>query len=163
MDLLEKCAQEAERADTVWTHLSGLRATVPDISHPHLTGTIDEIRACSDLLRQVANLSQIHQDRMHLVLDYLNMLLPSLSKSLRDMTSYYEDRSLSRQNRWRTLYHELSEEGGMLLPHRFYWYRTFLRSLKALITRSPNFDFNLLESARIKVMQLREARGIRGC
>jgi hypothetical protein len=71
------------------------------------------------------------------VLDHLNIILPSLSRSLRDITSHYEDTTLSKQNRWRKMYHVLTKEAeGILLPQRFALYNQFLYSLRALLTRS---------------------------
>ena len=135
--LLTGCCHEAERAEIVWFRLDGLKSALGQDGHPHLNMTIDELRVTTRVLRELADLSQVHQDRVPIVLDHLNIILPSLSRSLRDITSHYEDTTLSKQNRWRKMYHVLTKEAeGILLPQRFALYNQFLYSLRALLTRS---------------------------
>ncbi|KPM40975.1 hypothetical protein AK830_g5586 [Neonectria ditissima] len=159
--LLQGCCLEANRADVVAFHLDGLRTSLPGPPHPHLTVTIEEIRIASQLLRELAGNSQVHFSRVPVVLDYLEIILPCLSRSLRDITSHYEDRTMTKENRWRKMYHDMTDEaGGLSLPQRFILYNHFLTLLRELLTRSPNFDLNSLESTRLQVMQLRESRRI---
>ncbi|KAH7023166.1 hypothetical protein EDB80DRAFT_878661 [Ilyonectria destructans] len=159
--LLQGCCLEANRADVVAFHLDGLRSALPGPPHPHLTVTIEEIRISSQLLRELADHSQVHFSRVPVVLDYLEIILPCLSRSLRDITGHYEDRTLTKENRWRKMYHSMTDEaGGLSLPQRFILYNHFLTLLRELLTRSPNFDLNSLESTRLQVMQLRESRRI---
>lgn len=134
--LLQGCCLEAQRADNVWLHLEGLHQALAGSSHPHLVTTIEEVRNSSRTLRELADLSQVHQDRVPVVLNHLNIVLPCLSRSLRDITAHYEDRSLSKQNRWRKMYHQmLAEASGLRLPERFLVYNHFLNSLRELMTR----------------------------
>ncbi len=43
-----------------------------------------------------------------------------LSRSLRDITTYIDDKTLSREVRWRKMYNKMTEEaGGLPLPQRF--------------------------------------------
>ncbi|KAF5023336.1 hypothetical protein F66182_4644 [Fusarium sp. NRRL 66182] len=161
LHLLQGCYLEAERAERVALHLTGLRNALPDGPHTTLFVTTEEIRVSGQLLRELAECSQIYLARVPIVLDYLEILLPCISKSLRDITTYYEDRTLTKDNRWRKMYHSMTEEaGGLSLPERFIVYNRFLTLLRELLTRSPNFDFNIMESTRLQIMQLREARGI---
>jgi hypothetical protein len=159
--LLRGCILEAERADTVWLRLDGLRKALAEKGHVYLNTTIEGIRLGSGLLRELADLSQIHQERIPVTLDHLNIVLPCLSRSLRDITSYYEDKSMSKHNRWRKMFHSLTEEaGGLILPERFTLYNNLLALLRDLLARSPNFDFNALEMFRTRILALRKARGI---
>ncbi|KJZ73496.1 hypothetical protein HIM_07052 [Hirsutella minnesotensis 3608] len=159
--LLRGCCIEAERSDIVSYRLDGLRHALHETSNPHLTAIIEEVRAGANILRELADLSQIHQDRVPLILDPLNVALPCLSRSLRDITTYLEDRTRSKVERWRNMYHTMTREGGGLaLPGRFMAYNHFLSSVRDLLTRSPNFDLNLLDRLRHQIMALREARGI---
>ncbi|KOS19322.1 hypothetical protein ESCO_000898 [Escovopsis weberi] len=159
--LLQGCCVEAERSDIVWLRLEGLYQSLPEANRRSLRTLIDEIRTSSLILRELADLSQVHQDRVPLALDPLNVLLPCISRSLRDITGHYEDTKLTKVNRWRTMYHDMTDEvGGLPLPQRFVVYNHFLTSLRDLLSRSPNFDLNLLECGRLQIMQLREARGI---
>lgn len=182
LHLLQGCLLEAQRADKVAFHLVGLRNSLPEAPHAHLVVTTEEIRISAQLLRELAEYSQTHFSRVPVVLDYLEIILPCLSRSLRDITTHYEDRTLTKENRWRKMYHSMTQEaGGLSLPQRFILYNHFLTLLRELLTRlaptspnareshsltpvrSPNFDFNSMESVRLQIMQLREARGIRKC
>ncbi|KAI1342522.1 hypothetical protein F5Y15DRAFT_413029 [Xylariaceae sp. FL0016] len=141
--------------------LQGLRDALPDNLHPHLTGLIEEIRRCSKLLRELADRSQVHASQIPIVMDYLNVILPCLSKSLRDITDYYNDKSHGKERRWRKMYHEMGKElPGTTLPARFVMYFQFINLLQLLLTRSPNFDLNAIEILRRRILELREARQI---
>ncbi|KAK1240830.1 hypothetical protein MKX07_006263 [Trichoderma sp. CBMAI-0711] len=159
--LLKGCCLEADRSDSVWLRLEGLFIALPEANRRHLRPLIDEIRTSSLLLRELADLSQVHQDRVPLVLDPLNTVLPCMSRSLRDITTHYENQKLTKVNRWRTMFHEMTNEaGGLQLPQRFVVYNHYLAAIRDLLSRSPNFDLNMMEAFRLQIMNLREARGI---
>ncbi|KAL9574746.1 hypothetical protein ACKAV7_001158 [Fusarium commune] len=161
LHLLQGCCLEAERADRVAVQLLGLRNALGEGTHTHLLMTMEEVSISGQLLRELAEYSKVHFSRVPVVLDYLEILLPCLSRSLRDITTYYEDRTLTKENRWRKMYHSMTQEaGGLSLPQRFILYNRFLFLLRELLLRSPNFDFNTMECTRLQLMQLREARGI---
>ncbi|ROT34457.1 hypothetical protein SODALDRAFT_130507 [Sodiomyces alkalinus F11] len=159
--LLRGCCIEADRADIVSLYLEGLRNALPDHFHAHMTALIEEIHSSSRALRDLADQSQAHLSRVPMMLNYLNIVLPCLSRTLHDITAYYEDKTVSKEIRWRRMYNKMKDEvGGLPLPQRFLIYNHFLGMLKLLLTRSPNFDLNALDSLRSRIMQLREARGI---
>ncbi|KAI0111680.1 hypothetical protein F4814DRAFT_450354 [Daldinia grandis] len=159
--LLNGCFLEADRADMVGFNLQGLRNCLSEQFHPHLSGIIEEIYNTSRLLRDLAEQAQIHVSQLPAVFDYLNVILPCLCKTLRDIMSFYEDKSMNKEHRWRTMYHKLGNElPGTTLPARFIMYNQFLRLLQELLTRSPNFDLNGMESLRIRILQLRATRKI---
>ncbi|EQL01705.1 hypothetical protein OCS_02581 [Ophiocordyceps sinensis CO18] len=159
--LLRGCCVEAGRSDVVSRQLEGLRCALGDASDAYLTTVIEELKAGSRVLRELADLSQIYQDRVPLILEPLNIALPCLSRSLRDVTAYHGDRTRSKVNRWRTMYHKMTNEaGGLPLPGRFMAYNRYLSAVRDLLTRSPNFNLNMLEKLRRQIMQLREARSI---
>lgn len=136
LHLLQGCCLEAERADIVAMQLLGLRHTLPDGNHSHLMMAIEEIRASAQLLRELPEYCSVHFSRVPIVLDYLEILLPCLSRSLRDITTFYEDRTLTRENRWRKMYHSMAQEaGGLSLSQRFILYNRFLTLLRELLTR----------------------------
>ena len=63
-------------------------------------------------------------------------MLACLCRSLRDITGFYEDRSISREVRWRKMYHSMTAEaGGLPLPQRFMMYNDFLAQLVYMLTR----------------------------
>jgi hypothetical protein len=134
--LLQGCCREAARAEITALSLDGLRMVLPENFHGHMILVSEEIRKCCVLLRDLADRSQVHISRVPVVLDYLYVLLPCLSKSLRDIKAYIDDKTLSREIRWRKMYNKMTEEaGGLLLPQRFILYNQFLLMLRYLLTR----------------------------
>lgn len=136
LHLLEGCLVEAERADVVAYRMDELRRTLPGPPQPHLMVTTEEIKTSSQILRDLADHSQIHFSRVPVVLDYLEIVLPCLSRSLRDITAHYEDQAHTLENRWRRMYHTMTEEaGGLPIQQRFVLYNHFLILLRELLTR----------------------------
>lgn len=134
--LLLGCCREADRANVVAQSLDQLRAVLSESFHSHLIALAEEIRGSSRLLRGLADGSQMHIGRVPFMTSYLNVLLPCLSRSLDDITAHYEDKTLSREIRWRKMYNKMTEEaGGLPLPQRFVLYNHFLSLLKQLLTR----------------------------
>jgi hypothetical protein len=134
--LLLGCCREAERADLVALGLDQLRQMIPESFHGHMIALAEEIRCSSKLLRDLADRSQVHIARVPIVINYLNVVLPCLCRTLRDVTAYYEDKTLSREIRWRKMYNKMTEEaGGLPLPQRFVLYNHFLSLLRHLLTR----------------------------
>ncbi|TRX98924.1 hypothetical protein FHL15_000266 [Xylaria flabelliformis] len=159
--VLDGCCVEAERADRVGFCLQGLRNALPEHLHPHLTAVIDQLQVTSQLLRDLADKSQVHLSQVPVMIDYLNVILPCLCRTLRDIMGYYEDKFLSKEHRWRTMYHIMSNElPGTTLPARFVMYNQFLGLLNFMLTRDPNFDVNAMEALRLRILQLRDARKI---
>ncbi|KAL2122603.1 hypothetical protein VTJ04DRAFT_3058 [Mycothermus thermophilus] len=159
--LLIGCCREADEAELVSMSLDQLRMVLPESYHGHLIALIEEIRSSSRLLRSLADRSQMHMTRVPFLTNYLNVVLPCLSKSLKDIRGYYEDKTVSREMRWRRMYNKMTDEaGGLPLPQRFVLYNHFLMLLKLLLIRSPNFDLNALETLRSRIVKLREQRGI---
>ncbi|KAM0287811.1 hypothetical protein ACHAQH_000343 [Verticillium albo-atrum] len=159
--LLEGCCLEAERADIVAIRLEGLRLALPDSFHPHMTAVIEETRGCARVLRDLADRAHVNISRVPMTLNYLNIVLPCLSRTLRDMTTYYEDKTAHKEIRWRRMYNKMKDEvDGLPLPHRFIVYNQFLTMLRRLLTRSKNFDFDVLDSLRNRILKFRESRGI---
>ncbi|KAH7026671.1 uncharacterized protein B0I36DRAFT_161075 [Microdochium trichocladiopsis] len=159
--LLNGCSHEAERATIVAGLLTGLRNSLPGNASSYLTNVVESIYAVSGLLRDVADKCQIHISRSRIVIEYLGVLLPCLSRTLRDITSHYDDTSRTKDVRCRRMYHVLSNEmPGLTLPGRFILYTAFLRLLRDLVVRSQNFDLNNLDTLRRQILELRKARNI---
>ncbi|RYP05744.1 hypothetical protein DL764_003602 [Monosporascus ibericus] len=160
-ELLQGCHLEAHRANIVGIQLQGLRAALPEHYYAHLDTLISEIHIGSKLLRDIGDRLLVHIPRVPQVVDYLNVLLPCLCKSLRDISTYYNDRSMTREKRWRYLYNKMgAEHPGILLPARFSMYNQYLQLLLLLLARSPNFNINALDDLKDRILQLREARNI---
>ncbi|KAM0330088.1 hypothetical protein ACHAQA_004259 [Verticillium albo-atrum] len=159
--LLEGCCREAERADIVAVRLEGLRLALPESFHPHMTAVIEETHGCARILRDLADRAHVHVSRVPMTLNHLNIILPCLSRTLRDMTMYYEDKTVHKDIRWRRMYNKMKDEvDGLPLPQRFIVYNHFLTMLRRLLTRSKKFDFDALDLLKNRILQFREARGI---
>ncbi|KAH6625941.1 hypothetical protein B0J18DRAFT_126054 [Chaetomium sp. MPI-SDFR-AT-0129] len=159
--LLLTCCREADQAEIVACGLDQLRAALTESFHSHLIALAGEIRSSSRLLRSLADHSQMHFGRVPFIAVYLNVVLPCLSRTLKDITGFYEDKAMTREIRWRKMYNSMTEEAaGLPLPQRFVLYNYFLSLLKQLLTRSPSFDLNTLEALRSRIITLREQRGI---
>ncbi len=138
LSILRGCYIEAQRAAIVAVKLEGLRNALPESLHPHLNGLIFEIRCTVKHLHDIADKSQVHIAYAYVpqIVHYLNIILPCLSKTLRDITSYYEDTSHKKETRWRLMYHKMSgEHPGTGLPARFVMYNQFLNLLRLLLSQ----------------------------
>ncbi|KAJ0320586.1 hypothetical protein Brms1b_003087 [Colletotrichum noveboracense] len=79
--LLRGCCLEAERADMVSVHLEGLRQALPETYGGHLAMLVEEMRSSARVLRDLADLSQMHFNRVPILLNYLNIVLPLTHQS----------------------------------------------------------------------------------
>ncbi|KAL8414666.1 hypothetical protein RB594_005759 [Gaeumannomyces avenae] len=157
---VDGCCIEARRAEMTAIGLDGLREAIADKYHPVMRILTDEIRTTCRLLRELTDRIQVHIDRLPVVLNYLNVFLGCLARSLLDIAKFYDNKTISRETRWRKMYHDMSAEGGIPLPQRFLMYNHFLSLLVQLITRSPHFDINTLDAIQDRINKLREERGI---
>ena len=134
--VLQGSCLEAERARQVTELLKGLRNSIPESLHPHLNGLIGECQMTAKNLRDVADKSQVLLNRVPQVIDYLNVLLPCLSRTLRDISFHIVDTSRHKHERWCAMYHKMSNElPGTALPARFIMYNQYLTSLRFLLAR----------------------------
>lgn len=134
--LLQGCFWEAERCELVSYGLEGLRNALPEHYHAHMSVLAEEIRASGLVLRDLMDRTQAHVPRVPVLLEYLNIILPCLSKTLCDIDGYIEDRSVSKEIRWRKMYNKMTDEvGGIPLPQQFVLYNRFLVTLYQLLTR----------------------------
>lgn len=147
--ILGSCCQEAMGADFVASCLDNLCSTLPDQMRPHIIASSDGLRMCGRLLRDIVGHSNIHYTRVPLALDYLDMLLPCLHRTIGDIRKYYDDSSLSKDIRWRTMYHKMTDEaGGIPLPQRFALFNQYLVLLDQMLIRYVHFEL-LCEKRRI--------------
>lgn len=160
-NLLEGCCQEAARVQTVTRELEHLRMALPLQYHAHMILLIDGLQTTRHRLGDIIDSSQLYMIRVEVIIEYLNIVLPCLQRTLMDIERYYNDKTRSKINRWRAMYHEMGDElPGTTLPSRFIMYSQFLELLGLLLTKSPNFNMNTLYSLEHRIMQLREVRNI---
>lgn len=126
-----------------------------------MVGVTDTIRQSATHLRDLAARAVVPHSRTAVVANHLNVALPCLSRTLRDITAHYEDVALKREDRWRKMYHDmLAEAGGIPLPQRFLLYNHFFVLLIYLLTRDRRVDLAQLAQLRTKILELRRLRGI---
>jgi hypothetical protein len=90
MEALLGCWREAQRADKVAVQLVRIRREIDLEFYDHITAVLREIESTSRLLRDIYDLFTVYRSRVPVILYYLNVLLPSLCKSLKDMILYLE-------------------------------------------------------------------------
>ncbi|QLI73627.1 uncharacterized protein G6M90_00g102670 [Metarhizium brunneum] len=158
--LLKGCYLEAYRSDDIALKLEGLRIALNEPSNSYLADTVKEIASVARRLRELADIAQVNRDCLIYVLDPLNIVLPCLSKSLRDIKAYYDRCSLSKENRWRNMYHCMKDEvNGLSLPDRFKIYYEYATLLRNFLRRTPSSKYKI-KSLERRILRLREARGI---
>lgn len=121
---------------------------------------IEEIWQSGRILRELADRGHVHVSRVPIVANHLNVVLPCLSKSLRDIAGYYDDKTVTRELRWRKMFHEMKKEADMELPQRFQLYNGFLSLLVGLLAREKAQDRVQLNVLRAQLMALRERQGL---
>jgi hypothetical protein len=143
--LLLECCRQAEEANLVARSLDQLRIAIAETFHGHLIALAEEIRSTCRLLTDLATQSQLHISRVTILIDHLMVILPCLAKSLRDIMSYYNDKTLTKELRWRKMYNKMTEEAaGLPLPQRFILYNHFLTLLLQMLTRYGTWSKTVL-------------------
>lgn len=133
-NLLNGCCHEAERAERVGECLKALRHALPGRLHAHLDLLVVEIFTACRILRDLTDISQVYMARVPLVMGYINVILPSLAKTLMDIERHYSDKAKTREQRWRVMCHEMNEEiPGTPLPARFAMYNQYLNLLRMVL------------------------------
>lgn len=120
----------------------------------------EEIWQSGRILRELADRGHVHVSRVPIVANHLNVVLPCLSKSLRDIAGYYDDKTVTRELRWRKMFHEMKKEADMELLQRFQLYNAFLSLLVVLLARERAQDRVQLDLLRARIMALRERQGL---
>lgn len=134
--LLGGCYNEAMTANMVAGCVDNLRTFLAEPLHPHMIALSDEIRKCGTVLVRLLEQTRTHPSRVPVLLDYLDLILPCFQKSIIDIRAHYEDKTKSKEIRWRTMYHKMTEEaGGMQLPQRFTLYHQFLLLMSQMLIR----------------------------
>ncbi|KAF4625426.1 hypothetical protein G7Y89_g12738 [Cudoniella acicularis] len=160
MEELFGCWQEAKRADKVAAQLLSLRTDLDPEYYENISAVLKEVECSSRLLRDLYDLFPIYRTRVPVVLYYLNVILPTLCKTMRDMMIYIDNADLPTRTQWRLMTERLGDQGGMTLAQRFAMYCEALVQTVRLLSRSPTYDPTSLELLRVRHMRLRKLQGI---
>ncbi|RDL42259.1 Uncharacterized protein BP5553_02238 [Venustampulla echinocandica] len=129
MEELFGCWQEARRADKVADKLLVVRTALDPEYYENISAVLKEVESASRLLRDLYDLFPIYRSRVPVVLYYLNVILPTLCKSMRDMMIYIDNEELPIRTQWTLMSQRLSDQGGITLAQRFAMYCEALISL----------------------------------
>lgn len=135
MDVLHGCWLEAARCDRVALILLRMRNDLMLPFHEHITALMRELELTSRLLRDLYDLLPMYKIRVHITLYYLNVILPCLAKTLRDMMIYIDNNQLSLPSQWTLMNERLGDQGGIPLVHRFFLYNEFVVQVIRLLSR----------------------------
>lgn len=161
MEELLGCWREAQRADKVAGHLVRIRNSVGLEFYDHITVTLREVESTSRLLRDLYDLFPIYRTRVAIILYYLNVVLPSLCKTLQEMTIYIDNAGLPPKAQWTLMVERLgAPQAGMTLPQRLAMYVELLIQLIRLLSKSPLYDPTSLELLSMRHLRLRHIQGI---
>jgi len=93
MEELLGCWREARRADMVAAGLLRCRNILDLEFYDQISAVLREVESSSRLLRDLYDLFPIYRSRVPIVIYSLNLLLPSICKSMKEMTLYLEHES----------------------------------------------------------------------
>ncbi|TVY93888.1 hypothetical protein LAWI1_G000531 [Lachnellula willkommii] len=129
------CWQEAQRADKVAGFLLALRTALKPEYYENISAVLKEVESASRLLRDMYDLFPIYRTRVPVVLYYLNIILPTFQKTMRDMLIYIDNGEIPARTQWTLMSQRLSDQGGMTLAQRFVMYCEALVQTVRLLSR----------------------------
>ncbi len=129
------CWQEARRADKVADHLLRIRSEVDLEYYDNITAVLRNVESASRLLRDLYDLFPIYKPRVPIIVYYLNVCLPSLCQTMREMMLFLDNQSLPPNRQWILMYERLTDQGAMGLPTRFIMFVDLLVQLVRLLSK----------------------------
>jgi hypothetical protein len=131
------CWREAERAFDIAAALHQIKNEVDILLVNEVAEVTRQIWLASKLLRDLFDLFPFYSERGHFLLDYLNIILPCLRRTLQDIRYHignYPTNSFERI--WIDLDEDLQRQSDVSLRERFTLYNNFLVQLVQLLSRS---------------------------
>lgn len=129
------CWQEARRADKVAAELIRIKETLGLEFYDNITRVLREVESISRLLRDLYDLVPIYRSRVPTIIYYLDVVLPTLYKTLKDMLVYIANHDLSSRMQWILLRERMGVVAGMDLAERHMMYNDFLVQLIRLLSK----------------------------
>jgi hypothetical protein len=129
------CWREAQRADKVAEGLLRIRTILDLEFYDQISATLREVESTSRILRDLYDLFPFYRSRVPFIICYLNVIIPSLCRTLKEMTLYLEHENLPARAQWTLMSDRLSQQGGMTLAARFVMYVELLIQLVRLLSR----------------------------
>jgi hypothetical protein len=135
MEVSLGCWHEAERADLVAAQLSRLKDIFGLELYDHISAVLREVNNTSRLLRDLYDLFPIYRSRFPLVDHYLDIVLPSIQRTLKDMMLYVDNEGLTPRAQWTIMIDRMNDTANLTLASRFVAYNDFLVQLVTLLSR----------------------------
>ncbi|KAG4440300.1 hypothetical protein IFR05_004207 [Cadophora sp. M221] len=165
MEVLLGAWREALRADKAVVHLLRIRTVLDLEFYDHITAVLREIESASRLLRDLYDLFPIYRSRVPIIVYYLDIILPSLERTIKNMMVYIDNDVFPARTQWTLMVERLGDQGGMSLPTRFVMYVDLLTADWTMLNltggvSSPLYDPTTLELLRMRHLRLRLLQGI---
>ncbi|KAL5313913.1 hypothetical protein ACEPPN_018336 [Leptodophora sp. 'Broadleaf-Isolate-01'] len=122
MEVLLGAWREALRADKAVVQLLRIRTVLDLEFYDHITAVLREIESASRLLRDLYDLFPIYRSRVPIIIYYLDIILPSLERTIKNMMAYIDNDAFPARTQWTLMVERLGDQGGMSLPTRFVIY-----------------------------------------
>lgn len=129
------CWMEARRADKVAGHLSRLRDALALDFYDHISAVLRGVEFSIRLLRDLYDLFPIYRVRVPTIVYHLNVILPTLCKSLEEMLKFIDNPGLPDRAQWTLMHEMMGDQAGMTLSARFVLYNDFFVQLIRLLSR----------------------------
>jgi hypothetical protein len=144
MEEFPGCWREAQRADKVAEGLLRIRTTLDLEFYDQISAVLKEVESTSRLLRDLYDLFPIYRSRVPIIVYYLNVILPSLCRTMKEMMLYLEHESLPARAQWTLMSDRLEQQGSMTLAARFVLYVELLIQLVRLLSRCAECIHSLI-------------------
>ncbi|KAJ6780570.1 hypothetical protein PWT90_04053 [Aphanocladium album] len=157
--LLHAIFWESDKCATVMDLLSTLRGALTSrTSLDELNTVCHHIHKLRSAMLAFADLFPLHAESIQAFLNHLDMVLPSISKTLDDIQHLCAGRRRFGDASWDRLMNAMFDGSNRKfeLDGRFKLYAKFFDVLFLGITQSPKFDWKKAEGIRLQIMDLRE-------
>jgi hypothetical protein len=144
MEEFPGCWREAQRADRVAEGLLRIRTILDLEFYDQISAVLKEVESTSRLLRDLYDLFPIYRSRGSIIVYYLNVILPSLCRTMKEMMLYLEHENLPARAQWTLMSDRLSQQGAMTLAARFVMYVELLIQLVRLLSRCAESIHSLI-------------------
>ncbi|KFY04085.1 hypothetical protein O988_01006, partial [Pseudogymnoascus sp. VKM F-3808] len=140
--------------------LTRIRTSLDSSAHADITNVINEVLHSGSLLRDLSDLLRIYRNRVCLVREFLNILMPCFERSVDDIRHHLGEKGRSFAQIWVGITGRMSREGGGSLYTRFIMYNGYMVQLVRLLSRPSMYEATVLKSLIERTLRLRAARGI---
>jgi len=131
------CWREAMRADDIVERLERSRNILQPEFYDQISRVFIEVQSTNRLLLDLYDLFPIYQSRVPIITYYLELILPSLCRTLMDMEIFLDNvnDNLMARTQWVLMSNRFKEQGGVLLAPHFVMYVEMLVYVVRLLSR----------------------------